>query len=333
MPDETSVELFTVSNGSLSATFTSYGARLVSLHAPDASGATANVVLGYDTLDLYIADQTYLGAVVGRYGNRIAKGRFTLDGKEYQLPQNNDGNSLHGGAIGFDQRVWAAVPLADGVEFSLTSPDGDQGYPGTLAVTVRYTLSISALRIDYTARTDAPTIVNLTNHTYFNLAGSGLILDHEITLPASAYTPVTEALIPTGELAPVEGTPFDLRRATTIGTHIDDDNVQLQRAGGYDHNWVFGAPGEMKLAATLRDPASGRTMSVETTEPGIQFYSGNFVNAARTSGKYQKRAGLCLETQHYPDSPNQPAFPSTVLRPGDTMRSTTIFSFGAEASV
>lgn len=331
MPDGTSVELYTVASGTLIAAFTTYGARLVSLHAPDRSGTLANVLLGYDTLDLYLADQTYTGAIAGRFANRIAEGRFALDGREYELPQNNNGNSLHGGAIGFDRRVWAAVPFASGVEFILTSPDGDQGYPGTLSVTVRYTLTDAALQIDYTATTDAPTVLNLTNHAYFNLSGglSSTILDHEITLPAEHYTPVTDALIPAGELAPVEGTPFDLRRPTRIGAHIDDASVQLQRAGGFDHNWAFGSSGEMKLAATLHEPASGRTLSVQTTEPGIQFYSGNMIDAASTSGLHEFRSGLCLETQHYPDSPNQPAFPSTTLRPGETMHSTTIFTFGA----
>ena len=330
LPDGSAVSVYTVQNGGVVARFLDYGARLIGLQAPDAAGNMAEVVLGYRTVAEYLADRTYSGAVVGRVGNRIGKGTFSLDGKSYQIPLNNGPNSLHGGPVGFDKKVWATVLTEDGVEFTLVSPDGDQGYPGTLTVVVRYTVTADSLSVDYKATTDAATVVNLTNHAYFNLAGesSGLILDHEMMLTGDAYTPTDEALIPTGELAPVAGTPFDFATSTRIGDRIDADHIQLLRAGGYDHNWVIGRAGEMKLAARLTDPASGRTMTVATTEPGIQFYSGNFVNLDATAGKYQRRAGLCLETQHYPDSPNKLDWPTTVLRPGETMHSTTVFTFG-----
>jgi aldose 1-epimerase len=327
MPNGAPVHLYTLRNDVLEVSVCDYGARLVRLRAPDKNGEPADVVLGYQTLADYFIDNTFSGAVVGRFGNRIAGGRFSLDGKAWQVPLNDGQNALHGGPVGFDQKLWQTAVVDDGVEFTLVSPDGDQGFPGTL------TVMGNALRIDYTATTDAATIVNVTNHAYFNLAGesSGLVLDHEIMLPAAHYTPTDAALIPTGEPAPVAGTPFDFRESTRIGLRIEDDNVQLQRAGGYDHNWVMGEPGTMKLAARLLDPGSGRVMTVETTEPGIQFYSGNFIDGTmpnRTGGKYPRRAGLCLETQHYPDSPNQPDFPSTTLRPGETMRSTTVFTLG-----
>ena len=326
LPSGEVVSVFTVDCGGLVARFLDYGARWVGLRTPDG----AEVVLGYATLAEYRVDQTYSGAVVGRFGNRIAKGAFSIDGKSYQVPLNNGVNSLHGGPVGFDQKVWKSTVLDDGVEFTLVSPDGDQGFPGTLTLTAKYTVTEHAVRVDYTATTDAPTIVNVTNHAYFNLAGSETVLDHEMMLTADRFTPTDEALIPTGELASVDGTPFDFRTARRIGDRIDADHVQLQRAGGYDHNWVMGRAGEMKLAAKVSDPASGRWMSVETTEPGIQFYSGNFVNEGVTAGKYVRRAGLCLETQHYPDAPNHADFPTTVVRPGETMRSTTVFRFGVE---
>jgi aldose 1-epimerase len=330
LPDGTAVTLYTLQHGNIEASFIDYGARLVSLKLTDRSGAVADVVLGYNSLDLYLADRTYCGAVVGRFGNRIANGTFTLDGIVYQIPQNNNTNALHGGPVGFDKKIWSTSEIPDGLEMTLISPDGDQGFPGTLTASVRYTLTDRGLQLDYTATADKPTIVNITNHAYFNLGDEATILDHEITLPAAHFTPVTDALIPTGELAPVAGTIFDFRRGARIGDHIEDDDVQIHRAHGWDHNWVFGAPGEMKLAAILRDPISGRTMTVSTTEPGIQFYSGNFINGTmpnRAGGLYPRRAGLCLETQHYPDSPNHPEFPSTILRPGETMHSTTLFSF------
>jgi aldose 1-epimerase len=336
LPDGSPVQLFTVASGGLRASFSDYGARLVSLHAPDRTGTLAGVVLGYDALPLYLQDNTYSGAIVGRFGNRIAAGKFSLDGTLHQVPLNDKTNALHGGPVGFDQRVWSATPTDSGVEMTLVSPGGDQGFPGTLRLTVRYTLSDHSLRIDYAATTDATTIVNVTNHAYFNLAGdtSASILDHHILIPAEHYTPVDSTLIPTGELAPVQSTPFDFRTSTRIGDRIDQPDLQLQRAGGYDHNWVFGDPSTLKLAARLTDPASGRVMAVETTEPGMQFYSGNFIDGSmpnRAGGFYLRRAGLCLETQNYPDAPNQSHFPSCVLRPGETLRSSTIFTFSTDA--
>jgi aldose 1-epimerase len=322
LPDGKAVRMFTVRTGGVVARFSDYGARWCGLTMADGT----DVVLGYATLAEYVADTTYSGAVVGRFGNRIGGGTFELDGKRYHVPLNNGPNCLHGGPVGFDRHVWAAEATADGVEFTLVSPDGDQGFPGTLTVVVRYTVTEDSVRIDYTATTDAATVVNVTNHAYFNLAGSGLVLDHEAMLTADRYTPTDEALIPTGELAAVEGTPFDFRVARRIGDRIDGDHEQLVRAGGYDHNWVLGGAGEMKLAA--RAEAGGRWMSVETTEPGVQFYSGNFMNETATAGKYARRGGFCLETQKYPDSPNKAGWPTAVVRVGEVMRSRTVFRFG-----
>jgi aldose 1-epimerase len=337
MPDGREVELYTLKTPSLKVLLTNFGARIVSVEAPDRTGKPAHVVLGLNTLDEYVADRnTYLGAIVGRYGNRIAQGRFSLGNETYQVPANDNGNALHGGPEGFDRGVWQGRIVDEGVEMSMLSPDGDQGFPGALRVIVRYTLQGGALAMDYTASTDKDTVVNLTNHAYFNLAGesSGSILEHEVMIPAASYTPTDANLIPTGELAPVEGTPFDFRHATVIGDRVDADHVQLQLAGGYDHNWVLGgADGAMKLAAQVRDRASGRVLTVETTEPGIQFYSGNFLKgtlANRTGGTYARRTGFCLETQHFPDSPNHPEFPTTVLKAGTTMQSRTVFSFSVE---
>ena len=324
LPDGSVVSVFTVTNGGVVARFLDYGARWIGLRTVDG----CDVVLGYATLAEYLADQTYSGAVVGRFGNRIAGGTFSIDGKSYQVPLNNGVNCLHGGPVGFDQKIWKSAVLDDGVEFTLVSPDGDQGFPGTLTLTAKYTVTADSVRVDYSATTDAATVVNVTNHAYFNLSGAETILDHEILLTADRYTPTDEALIPTGELAPVRGTPFDFSTARRIGDRIDSEHIQLERAGGYDHNWVMGNAGEMKVAAKLSDPGSGRWMSVETTEPGIQFYSGNFVNEGVTAGKYVRRAGLCLETQHYPDAPNKLDWPTTVLRPGETMHSMTVFTFG-----
>jgi aldose 1-epimerase len=297
----------------------------------------ADVALGYDTLDTYlIKPNPYIGAVVGRYGNRIALGKFTLDGKTYQIPINNGANALHGGPVGFDQYVWQAQELPDGVEFTHVSPDGDMGFPGTMTATVRYTLKGDTLRIDYSAKSDKDTVVNLTNHSYFNLHGDekGNILDLKIEINADRYTPVDAGLIPTGELAPVAGTPFDFRKPEVIGARIDADNEQLKLAGGYDHNFVLnGKLGTLHLAAIVTDPVSGRKLTVETTEPGVQFYTGNFLDGTFTGRhgvKYEKHAGFCLETQHFPDSPNHPDFPTTELKPGETMHSTTTFTFGVE---
>jgi aldose 1-epimerase len=334
LSDGTPVTLFTLRHGALEAQFINYGARLTSLKIPDAQGKLADITTGYDTLDLYLADKTHAGAVVGRYGNRIANGSFTIDGVTYQIPQNDKTNALHGGPIGFGDMPWTATEIPDGVEMTLISPDGDQGFPGTLTATVRYTLTDAGLRMDYTATTDKPTVLNLTNHAYFNLAGesSGTILDHEITIPAAHFTPCTTALVPSGELRSVEGTIFDFRHATRIGDHIEDQDEQLKIGHGWDFNFVLGENGPMKLAAIVRDPVSGRTMTVSTTEPAVQFYSGNFMDGTmpnRTGGLYPRRGGLCLETQHYPDSPNHPHFPTTTHRPGETLRSTTLFTFGS----
>jgi aldose 1-epimerase len=338
MPDGTAVDLYTLKGDGIEASIMTYGARVVLIKTPDRAGTMANVVLGYSALDGYLADKTtYFGAIVGRYGNRIALGKFTLNGHHYQVPVNNNANSLHGGTVGFDKLVWQGREIANGVEMTLVSKDGDQGYPGTLTAHVRYTVQHNALRIDYSVTTDKPTVVNLTNHSYFALSadGKGTILNEELMIPADKYTPVDAGLIPTGVLAPVDGTPFDFRKPTVIGARIGDNNVQLKIAGGYDHNWVLrGKNGEVKTAARLYDPASGRVLTVTTTEPGVQFYSGNFLDGTKF-GKaregHVKNMGLCLETQHFPDSPNHPNFPTTELKPGETLHSMTTFTFSTQA--
>jgi aldose 1-epimerase len=335
-PDGTAVDLYTLKSDVVEAKIMTYGARVVSIETADRDGKMGEVTLGYSALDGYLADATtYFGSVVGRYGNRIALGTFKVDGHEYHVPINNNGQSLHGGDKGFDKMVWQAHAIAGGVEMTLVSKDGDMGYPGTLTAHVRYSLHHNALRIDYSVSTDKTTVVNLTNHTYFNLAGSGTVLGHELTLPADYYTPVSKVLIPTGELLSVEGTPFDFRKATTIGARINDNNEQLKIAGGYDHNWVLrGHNGEVKTAARVYDPNSGRVLMVTTTEPGVQFYSGNFLDGkkfGKAGEGHVKNGGLCLETQHYPDSPNQPSFPSTLLKPGETRHSMTTFAFSTHA--
>jgi aldose 1-epimerase len=333
--DGTAVPIYTLSSGQIEVRVTAYGAHLVSVKAPDRDGKMADVVLGYDSLDKYlIKPNPYLGAVVGRYGNRIGQGKFTLDGKTYQIPINNGPNALHGGPVGFDQYVWQSHEIPDGVEMTHVSPDGDMGFPGKLTATVRYTLHGSTLRIDYSATTDKATVVNLTNHAYFNLRGDDKadILGDSIQINADKYTPVDAGLIPTGELAPVAGTPLDFRKPEVIGSRIDVDNEQLKRAGGYDFNWVLnGKPGTLRVAAIVTDPVSGRKLTEETTQPGVQFYTGNFLDGSfvgRHGIAYNKHWGFCLETQHFPDSPNHPDFPSTILRPGETMHSTTTFTFG-----
>ncbi len=341
LPDGTEVYAYTFAGGGTRMKVLSYGGIVQSLEVPDPRGRYANISAGFDNLEDYVAKTPYFGALIGRYGNRIAKGRFTLDGKTHQLPQNNGENSLHGGDRGFDKRVWDVQPFSGssgaGLHLHYTSPDGEMGYPGTLKVKVTYTLTEKGdWRISYEATTDKPTVCNLTSHVYFNLAGegNGSIYDHELSIAASCYTPVDSGLIPTGELTPVAGTPLDFRKAKTIGRDIRVSHQQLLYAKGIDHNWVLdkGTTSTPQHIATLRDPASGRTMKVATTEPGLQFYSGNFLDGTLvgTSGRvYRQGDALCLETQHYPDSPNQASFPSTVLRPGQVYRSMTVHSFNA----
>ncbi|MGP3970808.1 aldose epimerase family protein [Streptomyces sp. 6N223] len=337
LADGTKVERWTISRGGTRIKVLSYGGIVQSLELPDRTGRYANVSLGFDSLDPYVSDSPYFGALIGRFGNRIAKGKFTLDGTEYTLPVNDGPNSLHGGDKGFDKRVWNVTPNGPAsLVLTYTSPDGEMGYPGTLDVKVTYTLTASgAFQIDYEATTDAPTVANLTSHIYFNLAGegSGGIYDHRLGIAATRFTPVNDTLIPTGELAPVAGTPFDFRQPKPIGRDIRESHEQVLYGQGFDHNFVLdkGITGKPEQAATLYDPLSGRRMDIATTEPGLQFYSGNFLDGTLTgtSGKvYRQGDALCLETQHFPDSPNQPDFPSTVLRPGKTYRSTTLHTFG-----
>jgi aldose 1-epimerase len=335
----TPVEIYTLASKQLAVRIITFGARVVSIEAPDRHGKRDDVVLGYNDLATYEADTTYLGAIVGRYGNRIAKGTFRIDGETFHLPLNNGANSLHGGTVGFASKVWSAQEVPHGVEMTLVSPDGDMGYPGELTVHVRYTLEGEQLHIVYSATTTKATVVNLTNHSYFNLAGegTGTILDQVAMIDADRFTPVDAGLIPTGELRPVIATPFEFRSPSVIGQRIEEPVEQLKLAGGYDHNWVLNGyrPGEtaLHLAAKVFDPASGRTLTVTTTEPGVQFYSGNFL-AGKFTGKsgvaYAKHFGFCLETQHFPDSPNHPEFLSTLLRPGETLHSETVFTFGVE---
>jgi aldose 1-epimerase len=344
-PDGQQVDLFTLTNrNGMEVRAISYGGIILSLEVPDRNGLLGDVVLGYEDLDGYLQESPYFGAIIGRYGNRIGQARFSLDGEVFELAANNGPHHLHGGERGFDKVVWSAREFERdegvGVVFSRTSPHMEEGYPGNLDVQVTYTLTdANELVFDYWATTDRPTPVNLTQHSYFNLAGdgSGDILQHELLLNASRYTPVDSGLIPTGELAAVEGTPFDFRESTPIGARIDEGHLQLALGGGYDHNFVLdreGADvGELALAARVFDPLSGRTMEVRTTEPGVQFYSGNFLDgtlAGKGGRVYPHRSGFCLETQHYPDSPNQDAFPSTILRPGEEYRTRTVYRFGAE---
>ena len=333
--DGEGVDIFTLTNGhALKARVTTWGACLVEMHAPDRKGALADVTLGFDKLDGYMTRHPYFGVTAGRYGNRIAKGKFSLDGKEFTLAVNNGANHLHGGLRGFDQRNWKGevVAGANAVRFTYTSADGEEGYPGALKTAVTYTLTEQdELRIDYEATTDKPTVLNLTNHAYWNLAGAGEgdILAHEITLHAGKFTPVDDGSIPTGKLDPVAGGPMDFTQAKAVAK----DFAQVPGTpGGYDHNFVLDKPkpGALALAAEVFEPKSGRVMKISTTEPGVQFYTGNYLDGTVTGkgGKvYKKNFGLCLETQHFPDSPNQPYFPTTTLRPGQTFRSTTIHQF------
>ena len=341
MPDGAAVTEYTLADPQLQIKIISYGAHISSVMAPDRDGKRADVVLGYGSIDGYLADtSTYMGAVVGRYGNRIAKGKFTLEGKQYQVPVNNNGNALHGGTVGFDRKNWTGKTIPNGVELTLVSPDGDMGFPGTLTVHVRYTLAADTLKIEYMAATDKPTVVNLTNHTYFNLAGEGDVLATKLMIAADRITPVDPTLIPTGSSMNVAGSAFDFTQATPIGARIDSDDPQMKIGGGYDHNFVLkvasGFPDDLHLAAEAVDPGSGRKLVVRTTEPGVQFYSGNSLDGTykgRSGDFYRKHDGFCLETQHFPDSPNQPGFPTTELKPGKTLRSTTTFTFETDGTM
>jgi len=349
-PQGEAVTLFTLTNAQgMEVRAMTYGGIILSLKVPDRHGEMGDVVLGYDDLEGYLEETPYFGAIIGRYGNRIGGARFELDGTTYELAANDGVNHLHGGLVGFDKVVWDAEPFQNdegiGILFSRTSPDGEEGYPGNLSIEVRYTLTDeNVLIFDYLATTDAPTPVNLTQHSYFNLGGhaSGDILGHKVSIHASEFTPVDMGLIPTGELAPVGGTPFDFRELGAIGEQIDADHEQIRFGGGFDHNFVlseipasFGDDRPSSLAGLtpavqVVEPTTGRIIEVYTTEPGLQFYSGNFLNGTITGKEgavYEYRNGFCLETQHFPDSPNQPAFSSTILRPGEEYRSRTAYVF------
>jgi aldose 1-epimerase len=338
-PEGESVDIYTLTNSEgMEVGAITFGGIITSIRVPDRNGKRDDVALGFNSLESYLKNPPYLGAIIGRYGNRIGRGQFTLDGKTYTLAINNRPNHLHGGIKGFDKIVWKAESFKSsdsvGIIFTHTSPDGDEGYPGTLSLRVTYTLNNkNEIAFDYEASTDKPTPVNLTQHSYFNLAGegSGDILGHMMMIHASKITPVDQSLIPTGELTSVEGTPFDFRKPTAIGARIDDNDMQLRYGSGYDHNFVLDRNGNgLVLAAHVEEPTSGRVLEISTTEPGMQFYTGNFLDGTLTgkAGRpYKQRTGFALETQHYPDSPNKPAFPNTILKPGETYRSKTVFAF------
>jgi aldose 1-epimerase len=336
-PEGRAVELFTLSReGGLTVRITNYAGAIVSILAPDRGGKAADVVLGFDSLPEYLADRTFQGALVGRYANRIARAQFTLEGRTYTLARNNRENHLHGGPGGFHKRVWEPRVREEAggavLELTYVSNDGEEGYPGALTTRVVYSLDDDGLRIDYAATTDRTTVVNLTNHAYFNLAGegSGDVLGHEMQIDADQFTAVDETLIPTGELRPVRGTPLDFTKPTPIGARISDPYDQMVVGGGYDHNYVLRGPsGALRLAARVFEPRSGRVLEVLTTEPGVQFYSANFLDGLKGKGGkvYSKRTAFCLETQHFPDSPNKPGFPPVVLRPGETYKQTTVYRF------
>ncbi len=339
--DGQAAHLYTLKNkNGVEARISNYGGIIVSLKVPDRNGQLADVVHGYDDLAGYLKETPYFGSLIGRYGNRIAKGHFTLDGTTYTLATNNYPNALHGGLKGFDKVVWGAKPGGTAAEPTLelthVSKDGDQGYPGTLQVTAKYTLTAdNAIRLDYTATTsDKPTVVNLTQHSYFNLAGTGDILNHEVQIFADKFTPVDATLIPTGELRPVAGTPFDFTQPHKIGERINANDEQIKFGGGYDHNWVLNKPmGKLDVIARVTEPTTGRVLEVLSTEPGLQFYTGNFLDGkivGKGGKSYAFRSAFCMEPQHFPDSPNQPKFPSVVLKPGQTYHNTIVYKFSAK---
>ena len=338
LPNGAAVEIYTLKDEKIEVQVATYGGEVISLKAPDRTGKMADVVLGFDDPSGYYENSNskgaaFFGALVGRYANRIAHAKFSLDGKEYTLAKNNGENTLHGGPAGFHNRMWEGKIIPDGVELTYVSKDGEEGYPGNLSVTVRYTVESGDLKIDYAATTDKPTVLNLTNHSYFNLSGqgNGTILQEQLQLNASRFTPVDSTLIPTGELKSVSGTPFDFLKPHAVGERINADDEQIRLGHGYDHNFVIDGGGkELTKAAEVYDPASGRVLQVLTTEPGVQFYTSNFLDGS-IKGKegiaYPRNAGLCLETQHFPDSPNHPDFPSAVLRPGGKFHSVTVYRF------
>lgn len=340
MPDGTPITLYTLRNArGAEANICNYGGAVVSLKMPDRNGNYGDVVLGFDNLNDYVKSSPFFGALIGRYGNRIAKGRFVLNGTEYTLPTNNPPNSLHGGDKGFDKVVWQATPhpskSAPSLELTYLSKDGEEGYPGNLSVKAVYTLTAdNGLKVQFTVTTDKDTVVNLTHHSYFNLAGKGDILNHIVMINADKFTPVDSTLIPTGELKPVEGTPFDFRTPTAVGARINENNEQLKFGNGYDHNWcINNFNGSVRLAARVYEPTTGRVLEVYTDQPGMQFYSGNFLDGT-LKGKggwvYQFRDAFCMEPQHYPDSPNHPDFPSTVLKPGQVYHNTIVYRFSTQ---
>lgn len=331
------VEVYTLKDADVEVKVITYGARVISIETPDRTGKRDDIVLGYKDIAGYEGDKSYFGSIVGRFANRLAKGQFKLNGKSYSVPVNNGPNSLHGGTTSYAQRVWTGKAVPNGVELTLVSPDGEMGYPGKLTVHCRYTLQGKSLKLDITASTDADTVVNLTNHSYFNLSGegNGTVLHDRLTLNADKYVPVDKTLIPTGELKPVAGTPFDFRTPHVIGDRIDTaGDQQIAFGEGYDHTWVLRGPaGSLHEAAKVEDPQSGRTLTVSTTQPGVQFYTGNQLTGklAGSNGKtIERRGALCLETHHFPDSPNHPSFPTTELKPGQTFHQTTVYTFGVE---
>jgi aldose 1-epimerase len=334
-PDGTAVDLYSLADGKVEVGIMTYGGIIVSLRTPDRNGKLDDVVLGCNSVEEYVAQTAHFGGIIGRYANRIAHGSFQLDGQTYHIPKNDGDNALHGGVGGFDKVVWAAKQMGDGIELTYVSKDGYQGFPGTLTTTVRYSLSGGALRIEYSATTDQDTVLNLTNHSYFNLAGQGKgdVLGHVLKIDASRITPVDAALIPTGELQAVEGTPFDFRTPHAIGARIEADDPQLRLGQGYDHNFVLDhPPGELSEAAEVYEPTTGRILRVSTTEPGVQLYTANHLDGSITGKQgrvYHRRFAFCLETQHFPDSPNHSSFPSTELKAGQRFHSVTVLEFSS----